>query len=455
MSERPHILVVDDKESMRDMLSLAMHARKIEVTQAGDGLAALDACKRRRFDAIVSDLKMPRLDGMGLLKELRKQADVPPFIFITAHGSVKDAVQAMALGASDFIEKPFDLSEFEFKVERAIEEGRAAREKPGEPALKQPTLQAGEILPGLVGNAPQLAEIADIVKRAARSTVPVLILGESGTGKELIARAVHALSPRADKPFVAVNAGALAAGVLESELFGHEKGAFTGADSQRKGRFEMANGGTLFLDELAEIPASTQVKLLRVLQDKHIERVGGGESIKVDVRLVCATNKDLRALAKAAAFREDLYYRVNVVTVQLPPLRERTEDIPALVAHFLKKDNARQTCPDSVMSLLKAHNWPGNVRELENALRRMVALAPAGELRALDLPAEVQSGQAGGAVAAQAGLTGDLERIEKNAILAAMNESGWNQSRAARVLGVGRTALQYKMKKYGIQKPGT
>jgi two-component system, NtrC family, response regulator AtoC len=453
VTDRPHILVVDDKESMRDMLSLAMAARKIDVTQAGDGLAALDACKRRRFDAIVSDLKMPRLDGMGLLKELRKQGDVPPFIFITAHGSVKDAVQAMGLGASDFIEKPFDLTEFEFKVERAIEEGRASRAKPGEVEIKQPELKSGEVLPGLIGNSPQLIEIADIVKRAARSTVPVLILGESGTGKELVARAVHALSPRADKPFVAVNAGALAAGVLESELFGHEKGAFTGAESQRKGRFEMANGGTLFLDELAEIPASTQVKLLRVLQDKHIERVGGSESIKVDVRLVCATNKDLRTLSKAGAFREDLYYRVNVVTVQLPSLRERPEDIPVLVQHFLKKEKAKQVVPDNVMQLLKGHPWPGNVRELENAIRRMVALAPSGELRANDLPAEVQSGNAQSAAAS--GLTGDLERIEKNAILAAMNESGWNQSRAARVLGVGRTALQYKMKKYGIQKPGT
>lgn len=438
---------------MRDMLSLAMAARKIDVTQAGDGLAALDACKRRRFDAIVSDLKMPRLDGMGLLKELRKAGEVPPFIFITAHGSVKDAVQAMGLGASDFIEKPFDLTEFEFKVERAIEEGRASRAKPGEVEIKQPELKSGEVLPGLIGNSPQLIEIADIVKRAARSTVPVLILGESGTGKELVARAVHALSPRADKPFVAVNAGALAAGVLESELFGHEKGAFTGADSQRKGRFEMADGGTLFLDELAEIPASTQVKLLRVLQDKHIERVGGSESIKVDVRLVCATNKDLRTLSKAGAFREDLYYRVNVVTVQLPSLRERPEDIPVLVQHFLKKENAKQTVPEAVQALLKGHQWPGNVRELENAIRRMIALAPSGELRAQDLPAEVQGG--GSASAAASGLTGDLERIEKNAILAAMNESGWNQSRAARVLGVGRTALQYKMKKYGIQKPGT
>lgn len=453
MTDRPHILVVDDKESMRDMLSLAMAARKIDVTQAGDGLAALDACKRRRFDAIVSDLKMPRLDGMGLLKELRKAGEVPPFIFITAHGSVKDAVQAMGLGASDFIEKPFDLTEFEFKVERAIEEGRASRAKPGEVEIKQPELKSGEVLPGLIGNSPQLIEIADIVKRAARSTVPVLILGESGTGKELVARAVHALSPRADKPFVAVNAGALAAGVLESELFGHEKGAFTGADSQRKGRFEMADGGTLFLDELAEIPASTQVKLLRVLQDKHIERVGGSESIKVDVRLVCATNKDLRTLSKAGAFREDLYYRVNVVTVQLPSLRERPEDIPVLVQHFLKKENAKQTVPEAVQALLKGHQWPGNVRELENAIRRMIALAPSGELRAQDLPAEVQGG--GSASAAASGLTGDLERIEKNAILAAMNESGWNQSRAARVLGVGRTALQYKMKKYGIQKPGT
>ncbi|MCC6574496.1 MAG: sigma-54-dependent Fis family transcriptional regulator [Planctomycetes bacterium] len=454
MADKPQVLIVDDKPSMRDMLALALGVRGIDVSQAGDGAQALDLCLKKRFDAIVSDLKMPKLDGIGLLRGLRARGEVPPFLIITAHGSVKEAVEAMSLGASDFIEKPFDLTELEFKVERAIEEGRpaAAPVKPGAPA--QPAAPVGpEPLPGIISASPQMTEISDIVKRAAKSTVPVLVLGESGTGKEIVARAVHALSARKAGPFIAVNAGALAPGVLESELFGHEKGAFTGAEAQRKGRFETANGGTLFLDELGELPASTQVKLLRVLQDKRFERVGGTESISADVRLVCATNKDLRTLVKAGTFREDLYYRVNVVTVTLPPLRERAEDIPLLVKHFMRKENARQSVPDAFLQRLKEYSWPGNVRELENVMRRCVALAPGNELRLIDLPAEVQAMKPPQGEDAAAGLTGDLERIERNALLAALQECGFNQSRAARVLGVGRTALQYKMKKYGISKP--
>jgi DNA-binding NtrC family response regulator len=414
------------------------------VTQAADGIAALEAARKKRFDCVVSDLKMPRLDGLGLLRELRKMPDPGAFLMITAHGTIKDAVTAMSLGASDFLEKPFDLAEFEFKVERAIEEHQAQR--------AAPQAQAGneQLLPGLVGGAPQLREIADIVRRAAKSTVPVLVLGESGTGKEVVARAVHALSARAAGPFVAVNAGALAQGVLESELFGHEKGAFTGADAQRKGRFETAAGGTLFLDELGEIPGSTQVKLLRVLQDKRFERVGGSESIAADVRLVCATNKDLRSLVKQGTFREDLYYRVNVVTVTLPPLREHPDDVPELVRHFLKKEGADHAVPDAVMQQLKGYSWPGNVRELENAIRRCVALAPGKVLRLDDLPAEMRMVSA---APDGSGLTADLERLERSALLSALQDHGWNQSAAARVLGIGRTALQYKMKKYGIAKP--
>lgn len=447
MADKPKVLVVDDKASLRDMLAMTLTAKGMDVTQAENGEKAVAAAKATKFDAIVSDLKMPKLDGLGLLRALSEQGEPPPFIMITAHGSVKDAVEAMSLGAADFMEKPFELAEFEFKVERAIEEHSA------ESAMPQ---DAGgeEALPGLVGNSPQLVEVADIVKRAARSTVPVLILGESGTGKELVARAVHDLSPRQSHPFLAVHAGALAAGVLESELFGHEKGAFTGADSQRKGRFETADGGTLFLDELGEIPQTTQVKLLRVLQDKTFERVGGSEQLRTDVRLVCATNRNLREMVKEGDFREDLFYRVNVVTVTLPPLRERTTDIPKLVQHFLKKEGSEVAVPDEVMGRLQTYHWPGNVRELENVIRRCLALATGDAMRVEDLPPEMLEATRlpPGEEPAQ-GLVGDLERIERNSLLNALEETGWNVSRAARILGVGRTALQYKMKKYGLKKP--
>lgn len=447
MAEKPRVLVVDDKASLRDMLAMALSARGMEVVQAENGARALELATSSGFDAIVSDLKMPKLDGLGLLRALSEKGEPPPFIMITAHGSVKDAVEAMSLGAADFMEKPFELAEFEFKVERAIEENRSAGSTTGgEPQ--------GEALPGLIGNSPQLAEVADIVRRAARSTVPVLILGESGTGKELVARAVHELSPRQQKPFLAVHAGALAPGVLESELFGHEKGAFTGADSQRKGRFETADGGTLFLDELGEIPQTTQVKLLRVLQDKTFERVGGSELRRTDVRLVCATNRNLRQMVKDGDFREDLFYRVNVVTVTLPPLRERTGDIPRLVRHFLGREQADVIVPDDVMARLQAYHWPGNVRELENVIRRCLALATGDAIRVEDLPPEMlQATRLPPGEEPAQGLVGDLERIERNSLLNALEETGWNVSRAARILGVGRTALQYKMKKYGLKKP--
>jgi two-component system response regulator AtoC len=439
------VLVVDDKASMRDMLAMALSMRGHDVVQAENGAVALELARKSRFDAIVSDLKMPKLDGLGLLRELSSGGEPPPFIMITAHGSVRDAVEAMSLGAADFMEKPFDLAELEFKVERAIEEGRHGA------AGTSPTRAA---LPGVIGASPQLHEVADIVGRAARSTVPVLILGESGTGKELVAHAVHALSDRKDKPFVAVHAGALNQGVLESELFGHEKGAFTGADAQRKGRFETADGGTLFLDELGEIPPATQVKLLRVLQDKTFERVGGSQPIRTDVRLVCATNRNLREMVRQGSFREDLFYRVNVVTVTLPPLRERPGDIEMLVPFFLKKEGRDLRVPDDVMDRLLAYHWPGNVRELENVLRRCVALARGDSLQVTDLPPEMlQATRLPPGEAPPEGLVGDLERLERNSLLNALEETGWNVSRAARILGVGRTALQYKMKKYGLKKP--
>ncbi|MBK8205468.1 MAG: sigma-54-dependent Fis family transcriptional regulator [Planctomycetes bacterium] len=441
---KPKVLVVDDKASMRDMLAMALSARGMDVTQAPDGQKALELAGATGFDAIVSDLRMPKLDGMGLLKALGARGEPPPFIMITAHGSVKDAVEAMSLGAADFIEKPFDLSELEFKVERAIEEGKHA--EPSRPP-------GAQVLPGMIGTAPQLAEVADIVGRAARSTVPVLILGESGTGKELVAHAVHQLSTRKDKPFIAVHAGALAPGVLESELFGHEKGAFTGADAQRKGRFESADGGTLFLDELGEIPPSVQVKLLRVLQDKTFERVGGSQQLRSDVRLVCATNRNLREMVREGTFREDLFYRVNVVTVTLPPMRERAGDLPALVHHFMKSENSQLAVPDETMARLQHYHWPGNVRELENVIRRCVALARGDAIKPEDLPPEIlQATRLPPGEAAPQGLVGDLERHERNALMNALEDTGWNVSRAARILGVGRTALQYKMKKYGLKK---
>jgi len=451
---KPKVLVVDDKASMRDMLAMSLSVKGMDVTQAENGEKALALARQTRFDAIVSDLKMPKLDGMGLLRALAEGGEPPPFIMITAHGNVRDAVEAMSLGASDFIEKPFDLAELEFKVERAVEEGHADAQTAAAEAPATADAATGQVLPGMIGNSALLREVADLVRRAARSTVPVLILGESGTGKELVAKAVHDLSERADKPFMAVHAGALAQGVLESELFGHEKGAFTGADSRRAGRFEAADGGTLFLDELGEIPTGTQVKLLRVLQDKTFERVGGTEALRSDVRLVCATNRHLREMVKQGTFREDLFYRVNVVTVTLPPLRERVEDIPELARHFVAAEGGNAEIPDDVMARLQHYHWPGNVRELENVVRRGVALSPDGNLRVEDLPSEmIEATRLPPGEEAPQGLVGDLERIERNALLSALEDTNWNVSRSARMLGVGRTALQYKMKKYGLRKP--
>ena len=436
------VLIVDDKASMRDMLSMSLKAKGMEVDTAADGEEALGLAADNTYNAIVSDLKMPKLDGLGLLKKLAETADPPPFIMISAHGSVADAVAAMSLGAADFLEKPFGLEEFEFKVDRAIEESSSTEES------------SATALPGMVGRSRALGDVADIVRRAAGSNVPVLVLGESGTGKELVAKAVHEMSGRKDGPFVAVHAGALSEGVLESELFGHEQGAFTGADSQRKGRFEMADGGTLFLDELGEIPLATQVKLLRVLQDRTFERVGGSEQIRSDVRLVCATNRNLREMVTEGTFREDLFYRVNVVTVTLPALRERAEDLAELMKHFLNKEDASKEIDERVMQAFMQYHWPGNVRELENVVRRLVALAQGSKLDLEDLPDEIREAHnlpPGEDV--PDGLVGDMERMERAQLVTALKETGWNISRAARVLGIGRTGLQYKMKKYGIKKP--
>lgn len=438
------VLIVDDKASMRDMLSMALSAKGMDVDTAADGEEAFALAGKNSYSAVVSDLKMPKLDGHGLLKKLVEKGNPPPFIMISAHGSVADAVAAMSLGAADFLEKPFGLEEFEFKVERAIQET----------AEVEADNATDTALPGMVGDSSSLVEVADIVRRASSSNVPVLVLGESGTGKELVARAVHELSPRKDAPFIAVHAGALSEGVLESELFGHEKGAFTGADSQRKGRFELADGGTLFLDELGELPLSTQVKLLRVLQDRTFERVGGSEQIRSDVRLVCATNRNLREMVSEGTFREDLYYRVNVVTVTLPNLRERADDIQALVNHFLDKEGSEKVVDERIMQAFQVYHWPGNVRELENVVRRLVALAQGDKLDLEDLPDEIRSAhnlQPGEEV--PDGLVGDMERMERAQLVTALKETGWNISRAARILGIGRTGLQYKMKKYGIQKP--
>lgn len=437
------ILVVDDKASMRDMLKMAFEMRDMQVILAGDGEAALRAIDAENPDVVVSDLKMPKLDGMGLLREIAKRDNPPAFLMITAHGSVKDAVEAMALGAADFVEKPFDLEELEFKVDRAMQE-----------AAPEAATETGSVLPNMVGNSARLSEVADIVRRSATSSVPVLILGESGTGKELVARSVHELSERKDAPFVAVHAGAFNEGVLESELFGHEKGAFTGADQQREGRFEAAKGGTLFLDELGEIPLATQVKLLRVLQERTFERVGGSETLMADVRLVCATNRNLRELVAEGKFREDLFYRVNVVTVSMPPLRERMDDLPDLVRHFLSLEKSDQSMPSGIMDEFQRWHWPGNVRELQNVVRRLVALSGDEPFRKADLPDEMKEMAAlppGEEPAA--GLVGDVERMERASIVAALKETGFNITRAARVLGIGRTGLQYKLKKYGIERP--
>ena len=445
MKKKVKILVTDDeaiiRESLRDWLSDVGH----QVLIAENGSQALGIIEKEKPGIIIADLVMPGMDGIELLKRAKEISPNIEVIIITAYGSIPTAIAAMREGAYDYIEKPFCPEKAELLIEKLVEHQRLIEENI---SLRQ-KLEERYRFENIVAKSAKMQQVIEVIKVVARSNATVLITGDSGTGKELVARALHSQSYRKDKPFVAVSCAALPESLLESELFGHEKGAFTGAHAQRQGKFEVANKGTLFLDEIGEMSVNVQVHLLRVLEEKEFTRVGGNELIKVDVRVISATNKDTKTAVANGQFREDLYYRLNVVTIELPPLRERKEDIPLLAQHFLKKftvENQKEITgfsPEANDFLLK-YEWPGNVRELENAIERAVILAKNSYIEVADLPQESL------ALARSAPLVKSLAEVGKNHILNILSETGGNYTKAATILGISRVTLHNKLKAYGL-----
>jgi DNA-binding NtrC family response regulator len=453
--DRP-VLVVDDDPSARRLLEVRLKAMGCEVSLAADGGDALEAVRREPPALILLDLEMPRMKGMEFLRLLRREGVDVPVVVVTAYGSIEAAVAAMKEGAYDFLPKPFDPGHLEIVVRKALERRSLLEAK--QLLLDTLAAQGTEI----VGESRPFREAVEMARRVAGASTTVLLLGESGTGKEVFAHAIHAWSDRRDRPFVIVNCVALSEALLESELFGHEKGAFTGAHQLKKGKFEVANGGSIFLDEIGDMPLGLQAKLLRVLQDHTFERVGGTKPIRADIRVIAATNRDLDAAVKHGAFREDLFYRMNVVRIVLPPLRDRLEDIPALAARFVAKyavdakKPVRGISPEA-LALLTAHRWPGNVRELANAIERAVVLCAGEEIRPDDLalgagprdpapapPGAVEIGEFHGRVRA----------YKQTLIRAALQQSGGNQTRAAELLGLQRTYLVKLLRSLEIRESG-
>ncbi len=461
---KPSILVVDDEKNARDGLRTALEPR-YEVYVADSANQAVNVLESENIDLILTDLRMAGEDGLALIRRARTLPHRPVCILMTAYGSVETAVQAMKQGASDYLTKPLNLDEVDLIVARHLQ----ARKTEHDYHQLKRTIDSRTGTEDIIGRSRAMTEVLDTVRQIAPSRASVLILGESGTGKELVARAIHRLSSRRDGPLVAVHCAALTSQLLESELFGHEKGAFTGAVERRIGRFEAADGGTIFLDEIGEIDPSTQVKILRVLGERAFERVGSTKTLHVDVRLVAATNKDLRILTQEGRFRDDLYYRLNVVQIVLPPLREHREDIPLLVKSFLaefnreNRKNVSGFAPDAMDRLL-AHDWPGNVRELRAAVEHAVVLARGDEAGLRDLPTSLTSPgvpphvpaspATGAPPGAAAPSGGSWEDTEKALITQALLRAGGNRSHAAESIGMSRRTLHRKLKLYGLERVG-
>ncbi len=446
---KQRILVVDDEQNARDALKTIFTEEGYDVAEAADGEAGLAALSTFKPDAVLCDIRMPKMDGLQLLEKAKAEGHSAVFVMVTAFGSIETAVQAMKMGAEDYVTKPVDVSAVLARLEKVLEK-RALRQ---ENELLRERLREKYKFSNIVGESAELQGVFDVVARAAPTRATILVLGESGTGKELIAQAIHEASPRRDKPFVKVNCAALTETLLESELFGHEKGSFTGAIGRREGRFELANGGTLFLDELGDISPALQVKLLRVLQQQEFERVGGTQTVKVDVRVVAATNRDLEAEVKAGRFREDLYYRLNVVSVVLPPLRKRKTDVPALVQHFLERygqmhGKQMKGLAPGTLNVLLAYDWPGNVRELGNVVERAVVLARGSELTSDDLPAALRGPRPTDRTSDSLIPGASLYEIEREAILRTLDLVGGSTSRAADLLGISVRKIQYRLKEY-------
>jgi DNA-binding NtrC family response regulator len=456
------VLVAEDDRVARDLLCEILRGEGYEVEAVDDGAGAIERAQSGdgRYDLVVSDVRMERSGGLDVLAAFTAKAPSTPVILITAFGDVTGAMEAIQRGAYDYVSKPFNIEELRLTVARAIERRRLVAEQKTVPAEGKPTQ-----LQDIVGKSPVMLEVYKLVARVAGSTATVLVEGESGTGKELVARSIHTHSPRANAPFVPVNCTALTESLLESELFGHARGAFTGAVAAKRGLFEAASGGTLFLDEIGDMGPKMQAQLLRTLQDGEVRPVGGSESIRVDVRLVCATNKDLEDEVKAGRFREDLYFRINVVTVHLPPLHDRREDIPSLVAHFLNKTARRERRQAAAMSpealrLLSGYGWPGNVRELENAIERAVAVAKGNVVLPSDLPPEVGGSAAlgvpGGVSVGDGGIIADrptLGELERRYIQLVLGECAGNKKKAAEKLGIDRRTLYRALERSGDVTP--
>ena len=445
MDYKASLLVVDDENVVRESLGKWFEEEGYMVETATSAREALFKLPSQHWDLALLDIKMPGMDGLELHRKIREVDSEIIVIIMTGYASVETAVQALKDGAYDYITKPFDPDDLARLVRKALEH-RKIKDENVRLRESLDEIQAVE----LVGQSKPMQRVMELVRTVAPMETTVLIRGESGTGKELVARAIHHLSPRRMMPMVTIHCGALTETLLESELFGHEKGAFTGAQYRKKGKFEIAEGGTVFLDEIADISLKTQTDLLRVLQEKEITRVGGNQTIKVDFRAVAATNKDLAMLVKEGTFRPDLYYRLNVFDVELPALRDRREDIPLLVDHFIKK-YARSmnkrfiSVSRSALDVLMNYTWPGNVRELENAIERAMVIGREPEIRPSDFPLQVGSPER-----AEGGLT--LEEVERAHILRVLESSDWNQTRTARLLEIDRVTLYNKIKKYGFQK---
>jgi DNA-binding NtrC family response regulator len=453
---RAHVLVVDDEKHQRESLQMILEDEGYKVTVAADGREALARAAEARPEVVLTDLKMPGLSGMDVTRSLHEGPLPPKVILITAHGSVERAREAHKLGAFDYMSKPVVADELLFRVERALESYHLT-----EKTLRLERRLKGDGLEAIVGESPSMREVFRLVEKIAPTNSTVLIRGESGTGKELVARAIHGRSQRSGRPFHAINCAAIPENLLESELFGHERGSFTGADARKIGLFEAASTSTLFLDEIGDLSLPLQGKILRALQEKEVKRVGGNETIPVDVRVVAATNRDLEAMMKAGLFREDLFYRLNVIPMVLPPLRERASDVPALVARFLEKANAAHGTAvarfdPTALELLCGHSWPGNIRQLESVVERAVLLSEGETIRVDDLPLEIRHQTAPSArpYGFEIPVEGiDIEEFERQLIVQAMERSSWVIARAARLLGLTYRTLQYRLEKFGLRRP--
>ncbi len=441
------LLVVDDDSGARSALAELLRADGYSVETAGDGFKALGKLEDSTPDLVLTDLNMPGMDGVELLRKVKERDPELPVVLMTAYGGVETAVAAMREGAADYLTKPLNTDELAIVLERAMERAKLRREA----SDLRSQLKDRYSFDNIVGSSPEMQRVFKSVAQVAPSRATVLLSGESGTGKELVAAAIHHNSPRAGGPFVKLHCAALAESLLESELFGHEKGAFTGADRKREGRFEQAHGGTLFLDEIGEISPAIQVKLLRVLQEREFERVGGSQTLRVDVRVVAATNRDLKEMVQAGKFREDLFYRLNVINLTLPPLRRRPSDIPQLAMHFLKHyaaENGKSVkhLSDDALNQLVKHAWPGNVRELENVIERAVVLAEGETIEVSHLPPELAVAARRGGPPPIPGST--MDELERYAITKTMEAVGGSTGKAAEILGISVRKIQYKLQEY-------